>query len=66
MVSFSLFKVIGSAETFPFILSLGIIAQGIMFAVVQSKGMQALLMLGCTPISQLVLPGMYTVWQLAI
>lgn len=57
----SFWKVIGPAETFPFILCCGIVAQGIMFAVAQSKGLGALLILGCTPISQMMLPGTFVV-----
>jgi hypothetical protein len=32
-------------------------AQGIIFAVSQSFGLQGLLILGCEPISQIMLPG---------
>lgn len=42
---------------FPFVLSLGIIAQGIIFAIQQAKGLEGLLILGCEPISQAILPG---------
>lgn len=39
-------------------MSLGIFVQGIIFAVVQSKGMDSLMILGCEPISQATMSGM--------
>lgn len=54
------FGFIGPAEAFPFVLSCGIVVQGIVFAVSQAKGMEALLILGCTLTSQLMLPGRLT------
>ncbi|KAF7552573.1 hypothetical protein G7046_g7372 [Stylonectria norvegica] len=48
--------VVGPAEVFPFILSCGIVFQGIVFAAAQSKGLEALLILGCALTSQLMLP----------
>ncbi len=53
----SLLGIIGPAETFPFVLACGIVVQGIIFAVSQSNGLQGLLILGCRPISQTLLPG---------
>ncbi len=51
-----MYKIIGPMNIFPFILAIGIIVQGIITAVEQSKGMQGLLILGCQPISQVMLP----------
>ncbi|KAK0392394.1 hypothetical protein NLU13_1889 [Sarocladium strictum] len=53
--------IIGPAEVFPFVVSLGIFVQGIIFAVVQSKGMQSLMILGCEPISQMTLSAFFIV-----
>lgn len=52
----SFWKLVGSAEIFPFMLSLSIIGQSITFAVVQSFGLQSSLILGCAPLSQTLLP----------
>lgn len=52
----SMYKIIGPMNIFPFILAIGIIVQGTITAVEQSKGMSGLLILGCTPISQVMLP----------
>lgn len=45
---------------FPFILSIGILTQGVIFAIAQARGLEGLLILGCQPISQVILPGMPT------
>ncbi|PNY24857.1 Uncharacterized protein TCAP_05209 [Tolypocladium capitatum] len=55
----SLLSVVGPTETFPFVLSCGIMIQGIIFAVAQSMGLDSLLILGCAPISQLMLPALF-------
>ncbi|OAQ77524.1 hypothetical protein VFPBJ_07996 [Purpureocillium lilacinum] len=57
----SLLGIIGPAETFPFVLACGIVVQGIIFAVSQSNGLQGLLILGCRPISQTLLPAIFIV-----
>lgn len=44
-------------KSYPFILSCGIIVQGIVFAVVQSSGLENLMSLDCSSVSQLMLPG---------
>lgn len=44
-------------KSFPFILSCGIMVQGIVFAVVQSSGLENLMSLDCSSVSQLMLPG---------
>lgn len=53
----NIFTVVRGTETYPFILSLGITIQGIIFAVSQSKGMDALFAKGCSLISQFMWPG---------
>jgi len=53
------FSFIGPAETFPLVLSCGIVIQGIVFAVAQSTGLEALLVVGCTITSQLMLPAVF-------
>lgn len=53
----SAFSCIKSPETFPLVLSCGIVVQGIVFAVAQSTGLKGMLVLGCTITSQLMLPG---------
>lgn len=52
----SMYKIIGPMNIFPFTLAIGIFIQGIITAVEQSKGLQGLLILGCLPISQVMLP----------
>ncbi|GKT77714.1 hypothetical protein ColTof4_10137 [Colletotrichum tofieldiae] len=55
------FTFVGPAETFPLILSVGIVVQGIVFAVAQSTGLDHLLTLGCTITSQMMLPAVFIV-----
>lgn len=46
------------AETFPLVLSFGIIVQGLVFAAAQGQGMQMLFTdAGCDIIAQYMLPG---------
>lgn len=54
----SMYNIIGPMNIFPFVLAIGIIVQGIITAVEQSKGLSGLLILGCEPISQVMLPSM--------
>ncbi|KAI5461168.1 hypothetical protein BGZ63DRAFT_404064 [Mariannaea sp. PMI_226] len=49
-------QLISPADVFPFVLSWGIAAQGIVFSISQSKGLKSLTILGCTGISQAMLP----------
>lgn len=51
-----MYKIIGPMSIFPFVLAIGIIAQGTITAIEQSKGLTGLLILGCEPISQVMLP----------
>ncbi|CAM1508390.1 Fc.00g052380.m01.CDS01 [Cosmosporella sp. VM-42] len=55
------FNFMGPTETFPFILSCGIVVQGITFAAVQSMGMESLMILGCAVPSQIMLPALFIV-----
>ncbi|OAA66106.1 hypothetical protein ISF_03944 [Cordyceps fumosorosea ARSEF 2679] len=57
----SMYTIIGPMNIFPFILAIGIIVQGTITAVEQAKGMQGLLILGCLPISQVMLPTIFIV-----
>ncbi|KAL7797557.1 hypothetical protein V8C37DRAFT_407939 [Trichoderma ceciliae] len=54
-------NIIDTTEIFPFALSIGIIAQGIVYVISQTKGLQGLLILGCTSISQAMLPALFLV-----
>jgi hypothetical protein len=45
------------ADTFPLVLALGIVVQGVMFAVAQSYGLESLMIRGCGSIAQFVFPG---------
>lgn len=47
------------SEIFPFVLSIGIAIQGIIYIACQTKGLEGLLILGCTSISQAMLPGKF-------
>lgn len=51
------FTFVPAAEVYPLVLSFGIVVQGITFAAAQSTGLKSLVGLGCTLISQLMLPG---------
>ncbi|KAF6836278.1 hypothetical protein CPLU01_03776 [Colletotrichum plurivorum] len=55
------FSFVGPAESFPLVLSVGIVVQGIVFAVAQSTGLDHLLTLGCTITSQMMLPAVFIV-----
>lgn len=45
------------AETFPLVLALGIVVQGIIFAAAQSFGLESLMIDRCSTIAQFVFPG---------
>ncbi|KAK2066505.1 hypothetical protein P8C59_000317 [Phyllachora maydis] len=55
------FRFIPSCDVFPLVLSFGIMIQAIVFAVAQSTGLSSLFGLGCTEISQVVLPTIFLV-----
>ncbi|KAL6910938.1 hypothetical protein GGI43DRAFT_30033 [Trichoderma evansii] len=57
----SFFHVIDAAEIFPLVLSIGIAVQGIIYIACQTKGLEGLLILGCTSISQAMLPALFLV-----
>ncbi|KAK1243605.1 hypothetical protein MKX08_001743 [Trichoderma sp. CBMAI-0020] len=57
----SFFHVIDVSEIFPFALSIGIAVQGIIYIACQTKGLEGLLILGCTSISQAMLPALFLV-----
>jgi hypothetical protein len=46
------------AETFPLVLSIGIVIQGLVFAGVQGTGLKSLMVKGCGTIAQVMWPGM--------
>ncbi|KAI8714337.1 hypothetical protein NCS52_01153400 [Fusarium sp. LHS14.1] len=55
----SWFRLIKRRDVHPFVLSCGIVVQGIVYAVAQSKGFQSLMILGCRTISQFMLPALF-------
>ncbi|WAO93797.1 Hypothetical protein NCS54_01135200 [Fusarium falciforme] len=55
----SWFRLIKRRDVHPFVLSCGIVVQGIVYAVAQSKGFQSLMILGCRSISQFMLPALF-------
>ncbi|OTB07840.1 hypothetical protein M426DRAFT_230004 [Hypoxylon sp. CI-4A] len=58
----NVFRCIGSGpETFPFILALGIMVQGIIFAIVQSFGLDGFFLAGCSLVSQFTWPAIFIV-----
>ncbi|KAK9799277.1 hypothetical protein AB5N19_04633 [Seiridium cardinale] len=57
----SIFSCVKGAETYPFIMSLAITIQGIIFAVSQSRGLDGLFAAGCSLISQFMLPAIFIV-----
>ncbi|KAJ4250503.1 hypothetical protein NW762_011757 [Fusarium torreyae] len=54
-------RLVKGRDVYPFVLSLGIVVQGILYATAQSKGMDSLMILGCAMISQLMLPALFIV-----
>ncbi|CAK7223088.1 hypothetical protein SEUCBS140593_005120 [Sporothrix eucalyptigena] len=52
---------IQAAELFPLVISIGITVQGIGFSVAQAQGLQSLLSIGCTLVSQFMLPAVFIV-----
>lgn len=47
------------AETFPLVLSIGIVIQGLIFASVQGQGLGSLSINGCGTIAQIMWIGMF-------
>ncbi|KIL91141.1 hypothetical protein FAVG1_05838 [Fusarium avenaceum] len=54
-------RLVKGRDVYPFVLSLGIVAQGIVYAIAQSKGFESLMILRCTMISQTMLPAFFIV-----
>lgn len=52
-------RTIHPAETFPLILAIGIVIQGIVFAAVQGQGLTSLFTTGCSVTAQFMWPGKY-------
>lgn len=50
-------KSIHPAETFPLVLAIGIVIQGLVFAGVQGEGLKSLFTTGCQTIAQFMWPG---------
>jgi hypothetical protein len=56
---------IGAPQVYPLVLCLGIIAQGIIFATAQARGLDALQVDNCVAVSQMMMPGMLNqYWKL--
>ena len=47
------------AETFPLLLAIGIVIQGIVFCAAQGQGLTSLFTMGCHTIAQFMFPGMF-------
>ncbi|KAF4978112.1 hypothetical protein FZEAL_5444 [Fusarium zealandicum] len=56
----SWFRLVQPRDVHPFILSCGIVVQGIVYSIAQAKGFNSLMVLECASISQLMLPGKST------
>ncbi|KAI0865723.1 hypothetical protein F4860DRAFT_263422 [Xylaria cubensis] len=57
----NIFTCVRGPDVYPFILSLGIVGQGIIFAVSQAQGLDSLFQLGCSLISQFMWPAIFIV-----
>lgn len=57
----NIFTCIRGPDVYPFFISLGIVAQGIIFAVSQAQGLDSLFRPGCTLISQFMWPAIFIV-----
>ncbi|KAH7362212.1 hypothetical protein B0T11DRAFT_328311 [Plectosphaerella cucumerina] len=55
------FTFVSSPDTFPLVLSFGIVIQGLVFAAAQSTGLSGMFTLGCTTTSQFMLPAVFIV-----
>ncbi|KAM0236260.1 hypothetical protein ACHAP5_009438, partial [Fusarium lateritium] len=54
-------RLVKGRDVYPFALSLGIVVQGIVYAIAQSKGFESLMILRCAMISQTMLPAFFIV-----
>ncbi|KAI0457036.1 hypothetical protein F5B21DRAFT_107375 [Xylaria acuta] len=57
----NIFTCVRGPDVYPFILSLGIVGQGIIFVVSQAQGLDSLFQPGCALISQFMWPGIFIV-----
>ncbi|KAI0442646.1 hypothetical protein F4803DRAFT_355131 [Xylaria telfairii] len=57
----NIFTCVRGPDVYPFILSLGIVGQGIIFVVSQAQGLESLFQPGCALISQFMWPGIFIV-----
>ncbi|KAI0909057.1 hypothetical protein F4823DRAFT_457383 [Ustulina deusta] len=57
----NIFTCVRGSDVYPFILSLAIVGQGIIFAVSQAQGLNSLFQSGCALISQFMWPGIFIV-----
>ncbi|KAI1415163.1 hypothetical protein F5Y13DRAFT_178218 [Hypoxylon sp. FL1857] len=57
----NVFRCVRGPETYPFVLSLGITIQGIVFAVSQAQGLDGVFIPGCSLISQFMWPAIFIV-----
>ncbi|KAM0412000.1 hypothetical protein ACHAPD_010223 [Fusarium lateritium] len=53
----SWFRLVKGRDIYPFVLSIGIVTQGIVYATAQAKGLESLMILKCAMVSQMMLPG---------
>jgi hypothetical protein len=53
----SWFRLVQGRDIYPFVLSIGIVTQGIVYATAQAKGLESLMILECAMVSQMMLPG---------
>lgn len=53
----NIFTCVRGPDVYPFIISLGIVGQGIIFAVSQAQGLDSSFQAGCALISQFMWPG---------
>ncbi|RGP62219.1 hypothetical protein FLONG3_10298 [Fusarium longipes] len=54
---YSWFRLVKGRDIYPFVLSLGIVTQGTVYATAQAKGLESLMILKCAMVSQMMLPG---------
>ncbi|KAJ3569269.1 hypothetical protein NPX13_g6143 [Xylaria arbuscula] len=57
----NIFTCVRGSDVYPFMLSLAIVVQGIIFAVSQAQGLDSLFQSGCALISQFMWPGIFIV-----
>ncbi|KAG8349208.1 hypothetical protein FVEN_g12571 [Fusarium venenatum] len=55
----SWFRLVKGRDIYPFVLSIGIVTQGIVYATAQAKGLESLMILKCAMVSQMMLPAFF-------